>query len=193
MACSGESCPWADVEIKRLVDAVKTYGEWGKWAAIAAMVPNRSGTECRLMWTSATPVWTPQEDMLLATAVKACDEGIWLQVASRVPGRTRMDCLNRWTLLVEKKLVELTEKASWTSQSSTDRFPWTSGEASNPVDVVETCGEENGATFAAVAPGWSETHQAAAYISACSSGGQSAAGCSNEWDSCKVSTFSADK
>jgi hypothetical protein len=102
VACSGQqSWPWTDVETTRLVDAVKIHGEWGKWDVIAAMVPNRSEAECRLKWTSATPAWTPQEDMLLAVAVKDCDDGAWLRVAARVPGRTRMDCFNRWTTLVE--------------------------------------------------------------------------------------------
>jgi hypothetical protein len=132
VACSGQSRPWTDAEIKRLVDAVKTYGEWGKWAAIAAMVPNHSDEECRLKWTSAAPAWTPHEDLLLAVAVKACDEGVWLQIAARVPGRTRMACLNRWTLLIEATLAE---SASRTSQTSTDQASQMSGGISSPTVV----------------------------------------------------------
>jgi hypothetical protein len=86
VACSEQ--PWTNEEIKRLVDGVKTHGEWGKWAAIAAGIPNHSQAECRLKWMSTTPEWTPQEDVLLAVAVEACGKGPWLQVAARVPGRT---------------------------------------------------------------------------------------------------------
>lgn len=145
VACSGQSCPWTDLEIERLIDAVKIYGEWGKWAAIAAMVPSRSDAECRLKWTSATPVWTPHEDMLLAVAVKACDEGAWLQIAARVPGRTRMDCLNRWKTLAEASRIFI------------DQPPRMNGGATNPVGVVETArGEANGATIASELPGRSD-------------------------------------
>jgi hypothetical protein len=133
---------WRDEEIKKLVDAVKTHGEWEKWAAIAAMVPNRSEAECRLKWTSTTPTWTPQEDMLLAVAVGSCGKEVWLQVAERVPGRTMMDCLNRWTILAEN--------------ASSDRLPRMSGGANNPVVASEPCGEESGAMIAAVVPGWSD-------------------------------------
>jgi hypothetical protein len=143
-ACSGQSWPWTDVETKKLVDAVKTYGEWDEWAAIAAMVPNRSEAECRLKWTSATPVWTPQEDMLLAVAVKACDEGVWLQVAARVPGRTRLDCFNRWNTLAEA------------SRTFIEGLPQMNGGVSSPVGVVATCGEANGATIATEVTGWSD-------------------------------------
>jgi hypothetical protein len=131
--------PWTDEETKGLVYAVKIYGEWGKWATIAAMIPSRSEAECRLKWTSTTPVWTPQEDILLAAAVKGCDKGVWLKVAARVPGRTMMDCLNRWTILVER--------APWIS---TERLPRMSEGATNPVCAVETFGGESEATIAAI-------------------------------------------
>jgi hypothetical protein len=160
---SRQSCPWTDAEIKRLVHAVKTYGEWGEWTAIAAMVPNRSEAECRSKWTSATPVWTPEEDMLLAVAVKACEKGDWLQVAARVPGRTRMACFNRWTLLVKATRAELAMRASQTLRTSADRLPLMSGRETNPggvvetcisVGVVETCGKVNGAAIATQVPDW---------------------------------------
>jgi hypothetical protein len=144
VACSEQSCPWTEAEIKRLVDAVKIYGEWGKWAAIAAVVPNHSDAECRLKWTSATPAWTQQEDMLLAIAVKACDEKLWLQIAKKVPGRTRMACLNRWTILAEA------------SRTFIEGLPQMSGGVLSPVGVVETCGEANGATIATEVTGWSD-------------------------------------
>jgi hypothetical protein len=144
VACSGQSWPWTDAETTRLVDAVKIYGEWGKWDAIAAMVPNRSEAECRLKWTSAAPGWTPQEDMLLAVSVKDCDDGAWLQVAARVPGRTRMDCFNRWTTLAEA------------SRTFTNRLPRMSGGATNPVDLVGTGGEADGATIATEIPARSD-------------------------------------
>ena len=86
VASSGQ--PWTGEEVETLI-------------AIAAMVPSRSEAECCLKWTSTTPVWTPQEDMLLATAVRARGKGVWLQVAAMVPGRTMLDCLNRWAVLVE--------------------------------------------------------------------------------------------
>jgi hypothetical protein len=94
-----------------------------------SVVPNRSEAECRLKWTSTTPVWTPEEDMLLAMAVRACGKGVWLQFAAMVPGRTMLDCLNRSTLLVA---------ASWTS---IDRLPRMSGGIKNPVGA-KTCCEE---------------------------------------------------
>jgi hypothetical protein len=147
VACSGHPWPWTDAETKRLVHAVKTYGEWGEWAAIAAMVPNRSEAECRSKWTSATPVWTPDEDMLLAVAVKACDEGVWLQVAARVPGRTRLDCFNRWNTLAEASLNFI------------EQLPQMSEGATIPVCMVETRGEANGATIVPKVPGWSNPHR----------------------------------
>jgi hypothetical protein len=141
----GSRQPWTDIEIKRLVEGVKTHGEWGKaWTWIAAFVFSRSEAECRLKWLSTKPVWTPEEDMLLAAAVKVCDKGYWTPVASRVPRRTMMDCRNRWTILAEMRTSRT---------STTDLLPRRSGGATNPVGELETCKEGNEATIAAVVPG----------------------------------------
>jgi hypothetical protein len=136
--------PWTNQEIERLVDAVQTHGEWGEWVAIALFVSSRSEAECCLKRTSTKPIWTPEEDMLLAAAVKVCDKGYWTPVAARVPGRTMMDCRNRWTILA---------KLRTSRTSTTDLLPWRSGGAMNPVGEVETCKEGNRATIAAVVPG----------------------------------------
>jgi hypothetical protein len=56
-------------------DHRRCHGEWGKWAAIAAVIPNRSQAECRVKWTSTTPEWTPQEEVLLTVALEACGKG----------------------------------------------------------------------------------------------------------------------
>jgi hypothetical protein len=94
---------WTAEEEAKLIDAVTKCGK--NWAAIAALVPGRTNTQCRMIWTDrlaatieGTPTrtgkWTTEEDAKLIDAVKKCGKH-WVAVAALVPGRTNKQCHTR--------------------------------------------------------------------------------------------------
>jgi myb proto-oncogene protein len=98
---SGDKGKWKAEEDAMLKDAVEKHGK--DWAAIAAMVPGRTNTQCRQRWTQAldpanwkkTGKWTTEEDTKLKKAVKIHVRD-WVAVTKLVPGRTNYCCCKRW-------------------------------------------------------------------------------------------------
>jgi hypothetical protein len=90
---------WTTEEGAKLIEAVKKCGK--DWAAVAALVPDRTRVQCRQRWIfSADPSidrvigkckWTLEEDAKLIDAVKKCGKD-WATVAALVPGRTNEQC-----------------------------------------------------------------------------------------------------
>jgi hypothetical protein len=102
VAASKTAGRWKPEEEAKLIKAVKKYGKG--WVAIAAMIPGRSGEQCRTRWTQALdPVaasktagqWKPEEDAKLTKAVKKYGKG-WVAIAAMIPGRSGEQCRSRW-------------------------------------------------------------------------------------------------
>jgi hypothetical protein len=97
---------WSEDEDIKLKNAVEKHA--GKdWAAIAALVPGRIGSQCYHRWQKVldarvdrTPgrsgKWTSDEDTKLKTAVHKHGGKHWAAIAGLVPGRTSSQCSNRW-------------------------------------------------------------------------------------------------
>jgi myb proto-oncogene protein len=102
---------WTAVEDSKLKDAVQTHG--GKdWAAISALVPGRTKTQCRGRWkdvldpsiggaTGRAGKWTALEDSKLKDAVQTHGGKDWAAISALVPGRTRKQCLRRLARCLE--------------------------------------------------------------------------------------------
>jgi hypothetical protein len=103
---TGRTGKWKAAEDSKLKDAVQTHG--GKnWAAIAALVPGRTRTQCWNRWhdylvsnidptTARAGKWTADEDIKLKDAVHTHGGKNWAAISALVPGRTRRQCWNRW-------------------------------------------------------------------------------------------------
>jgi myb proto-oncogene protein len=91
---------WTVKEDAKLTEAVKECGS-GNWAAVAALVPGRTNTQCRRRWDETLDPdinagkWTVEEDAKLADALKECGSGNWAAVAALVSGRTNTQCRRR--------------------------------------------------------------------------------------------------
>jgi hypothetical protein len=83
-----------------LKDAVEKHnGE--DWAAISALVPGRTKTQCLNIWhnvlasksdemTAHVDKWTTDEDSTLKDAVEKHNDNNWAAIAALVPGRTEI-------------------------------------------------------------------------------------------------------
>jgi hypothetical protein len=97
---------WTTDEDSTLADAVKKHNGVD-WAAIAALAPGRTKTQCYSRWhgcllskgdesTARNGKWTADEDSTLADAVKKYNGEDWASIAALVPGRTIRQCNRRW-------------------------------------------------------------------------------------------------
>jgi hypothetical protein len=134
---------WADYEEEILIQAVKTYGEWGNWANVAAKLSGRSEASCRRKWPKLNEmVWTKEEDALLNRSFLACGQEDWEKVAKSLDERTSSQCSTRWAILVN---VE--------SRLSIKRPTWTHAEENSLVRAVNNCTEGDWVRIAALNPG----------------------------------------
>jgi hypothetical protein len=109
---SGRDGKWTAIEDSQLQDAVQTHG--GKnWAAIAALVPGRTTSQCWSRWknvldpsidraTGRNVKWTADEDSKLKDAVRTYGGKNWCLIAALVPGRTRNQCTKRWHAILRR-------------------------------------------------------------------------------------------
>jgi hypothetical protein len=103
---TGNAGIWAEDEDKKLKDAVLTHG--GKdWAAIAALVPDRTKAQCYDRWYNAfkpsiavdagrTGKWIEDEVTKLKDAVLTHGDKNWKKIAALVPGRKEKQCCKKW-------------------------------------------------------------------------------------------------
>jgi myb proto-oncogene protein len=93
-----KSGKWTPDEDAKLKEAVKKHDN--DWVAVFAMVPSRTGKQCRERWvctmgptgTNGNKIkWTPKEDAKLAEAVNTHDKD-WAAVAKLVSGRMDKQC-----------------------------------------------------------------------------------------------------
>jgi hypothetical protein len=81
------------------------------WAAVAALVPYRTKSQCRGRWHNAldprlnqsnrqsnrrTGIWAEDEDIKLRDAVHTHGGKKWDAIAALVPGRSEIQCSGRW-------------------------------------------------------------------------------------------------
>jgi hypothetical protein len=103
---AGRKGKWTAVEDGTLKDAVQMYGGMN-WAAIAALVPGRTKTQCCNRWHDALDPrialtggskgeWTGAEYSKLKDAVQTHGDKDWGAIAALVPGRTKNQCYQRW-------------------------------------------------------------------------------------------------
>jgi hypothetical protein len=139
---------WSSEEDEKLTDAVTELGN-NAWAAVAAMVPGRSYTQCRYRWVGISDPtiehtmgkWTPEEDEKLAEAVTQLGKD-WAKVTELVPGRTREQCRRRWVHYFDPT----------TNQTSARSGKWTPEEDAKLTEAVTELGND-WAAVAAMVPG----------------------------------------
>jgi myb proto-oncogene protein len=102
----GRTGKWTSDEDAKLKNAIQMH-DGKNWYAIAALVPDRTKTQCfsrwhnaldpSIGWTSARKgKWTSDEDAELKSAVQMHDGKNWDAIARLVQGRTIIQCRNRW-------------------------------------------------------------------------------------------------
>jgi hypothetical protein len=116
---------WKEDEDIKLKNAVHKHG--GKdWAAIAALVPGRTRSQCKSRWQGAldpinpanrrTGKWSEDEDIKLKNAVKKHGGKDWAAIAALVPDRTRNQCHHRWHHILDPSINPANGRTGkWTS------------------------------------------------------------------------------
>jgi hypothetical protein len=121
----GRTGQWTEDEDLKLRNSVQMHGG-EDWAAIAALVPRRTNTQCYTRWHNAldpsialtagrTGKWTEDEDKKLKNSVQMHGGKDWAAIAALVPGRTKLQCHDRWYTILDPNMA-LTAKrtCSWT-------------------------------------------------------------------------------
>lgn len=100
---SGRKLKWSADEDKLLISAVKIFGTTS-WIQVAAMVPGRTGKQCRERWIgqlspfNSHQNWTPEEDRQLLD-LRRVHSNHWTKIATFLPGRSAISVKNRWNWL----------------------------------------------------------------------------------------------
>jgi hypothetical protein len=99
---------WTPEEDHRLQSAVARFGS-DNWQRIAAVIPGRSGKQCRERWIGhVSPEvvrqdWSPEEDLVLVQ--KQGEFGNhWAKIAVFLPGRSVVAAKNRWIWLCRRNV-----------------------------------------------------------------------------------------
>jgi hypothetical protein len=116
---------WTKVEDVKLKDAVQTHSA-KNWAAIAALVPGRTLSQCWSRWhhvldprinrtNRRTGPWTEDEDIKLKDAVQTHGGKNWGAIAALVPGRVESQCSSRWQHVLTPNIDHATGRTgTWT-------------------------------------------------------------------------------
>jgi hypothetical protein len=151
---NGRTGKWAVDEDKKLKDAVKMHGS-KDWDALAALVPGRTKMQCYNRWqdvldtnirrvTGRKGRWTSDEDSKLKDAVQRIGNNDWDPIADLVPGRTKSQCCKRW----HDFLVSNIDQADGRTRNK-----WTADEDSKLASAIQTHGEKDWPSIAALVPG----------------------------------------
>jgi hypothetical protein len=147
---------WRQEEDAKLKSAVKNTckKKCGRtdWAAVAALVPGRTRSQCWCRWNEAldpnidrasTGKWTADEDSKLKEAVQTHGGKNWDKIAKLVPGRAQVQCRSRWHNVLNAKF------------DSTPRHTgkWTEDEVIKLKAAVQMHGDKNWGEVAALVPG----------------------------------------
>jgi hypothetical protein len=150
---AGRTCKWTEDEDIKLKKAVQMHG--GKnWAAITAMVPDRTFNQCNNRWrhvldprialtAGSRDAWTEDEDIKLKKAVQMHGGKDWAAIASMVPGRTKKQCNKRWHDALDPN-INLTAGSTGA---------WTEDEDLKLKAAVKIHGGKNWNKMAAMVPG----------------------------------------
>jgi hypothetical protein len=145
---------WTTVEYSTLEKAVEKHN--GKdWAAISALVPDRTKTQCWHRWNNALDSksdetiaragkWTADEDSMLKDAVEKHNGKDWAAISELVPGRTKTQCWHRWHGALDSKSDETIARVG---------EKWTKEEDSTLKDAVEKHNGKDWTAISALVPG----------------------------------------
>jgi hypothetical protein len=162
LRAAGATALWSPEEDPELTSAVanthKTKG--GKkglerdWAAIDALVPGRTSGQCvnrchnalnpsiaRMEGCPGT--WAEDEDIKLKGAIQTHGEKNWDSISVLLPGRTKDQCRNRWHHALNPSIDR---KARCVGK-------WAEDEDSKLKDAVQTHGDKDWGTIAALVQG----------------------------------------
>jgi hypothetical protein len=150
---AGRTGAWEEDEDIKLKDAVQTQGD-KDWAAISALVPGRTRTQCCSRWhhtldpsigraSGCKGTWEEDEDIKLEDAVQTQGDKDWAAIAALIPGRTRSQCYNRWHAVLNAN----------TGRASARTGKWSAVEDSKLKHAVQTHGDKGWAAISALVPG----------------------------------------
>jgi hypothetical protein len=122
---SGHRGKWAEDEVSKLRDAIKTHGA-KNWVTVATLVPGRTKQQCRDRWKDAldpsidrangsTGKWAEDEDSKLKDAVQTHSGKNWDAIAALVQGRTKKQCYRRWHRVLKPSIRLSGHKGTWTA------------------------------------------------------------------------------
>jgi hypothetical protein len=120
---------WTADEDERLRSAVAAFG-MDSWNRISALVPKRTGKQCRERWMGqlapsvSKNTWLPEEDAILVDQQKIAGNR-WAIIASQLPGRSALSIKNRWNWLTRHR------------NPMDGRTPNQRSDIASPPDVVE--------------------------------------------------------
>jgi hypothetical protein len=150
---AGREGKWTAVEDSKLKDAVQTHG--GKdWAAITALVPGRTRSQCRDRWRDAfdpsidrangrTGTWAEDEDSKLKDAVQRHGGKDWAAISALISGRTKHQCCQRWHHVLYPNIDRTNGRIG----------TWTEDEDSKLKVAVQSHGGKDWAAISALIPG----------------------------------------
>jgi hypothetical protein len=98
---------WTSEEDDLLRSAVQAHGT-DSWCKISALVPNRTGKQCRERWLGqlspavSREIWSAEEDAMLIHH-QSVSGNKWALIAAEMPGRTSLHVKNRWNWLVRRQ------------------------------------------------------------------------------------------
>jgi hypothetical protein len=149
----GNMGKWTEDEDLKLKKSVQMHG--GKdWAAIAALVPSRSKSQCSNRWHVLDPSiaptttgrvgrWGEDEDVKLLAAAQMHGGKNWKAIAALVPDRTNEQCRKRWRDAFDPSIALTTGLTG----------KWTLDEDRKLEDAVHMHGDKDWAAVAALVPG----------------------------------------
>jgi hypothetical protein len=101
---------WSKEEDENLARVVRQRGS-SNWNAIAAMLNNRTGKQCRERWltklspTLISEAWTPEEEEALIR-LQSLHGNHWAKFRADIPWRSTTSIKNKWVSLQRKKWSE---------------------------------------------------------------------------------------
>jgi hypothetical protein len=152
---------WTTDEDAELTSAVENTSKkkWGKeykinWAAVAALVPSRTTSQCWIRWygaldprsgeaTERTGKWTTFEDSMLKDALRTHYYSGWVAISALVPGKTRIQCRHRWNDVLDPNIDRVSGRTG----------KWTAVEDSKLEDAVQTHDDKDWIAISLLVPG----------------------------------------